>query len=509
MSESFPIQESRARRYGVPAVFAVATLLLHLAFNPYFGYHQDEFYFIACGQHLSFGYVDHAPLVPWIARLSQALFGESIAGLRFFPALAGSAAVFLAGLLANRLGGGRFAQALTCLMMLIAPVYLRSTNVLCIPAFEPIYWLLASYFVVRIIQEDNPRLWLAVGAIAGLGLMNKHSMLFFGFGLAVAIIATPLRKYLKTPWPYAGGAIAMLIFAPNILWQMQNGWPTLEFLRELNKEVMSDISTPEFLIGQILYEHPFNAPIWIAGLVSLLFGRAKQYRALGIIYVSVLVVMLITKGKIYYLAPAYPALFAAGAVAVERFSQRPMGVWFRPAVIALLAVGGALFMPLSLPMLDIERTDRYIKAVTMGLIKNAFELTGDLHAQFGWPELVDETARVYNTLTPEEKEKCLIVGRGYGIAGAIDYYGKNKGLPAAAATHMTYYLWGYPEKEYEVFLLVGYHEKYLRDAFSDVRLASTFTHPHVNPWMNGLHITICRNPKVPLPDLWKRMKSYG
>jgi hypothetical protein len=516
MSENTGIVTSNAKNYAIIGGMAILTLAIHLVYNPYFGYHQDEFYFIACGEHLDFGYVDHAPMVPWIAWLSQRVFGESLVGLRFLPAVAGAVSVFLIGLLARRLGGGRFAQFLACLSFLIAPVYLRSENMLCIPAFEPMYWLLGAYFLVRVIQDDNPKFWLGVGVAAGLGLLNKHSMLFFGFGLAVAIVATPLRKYLKSSWLYAGGAMAALVFSPNIIWQMAHGWPTVEFLRELNKDAMADISRIQFIAGQILYVHPFNAPIWIAGLVSVMFGTNRKFRALGIVYIAVLTVMLITHAKIYYLSPAYPMLLAAGAVAVERFANRSVGrvdarpvPWVKPVTIGALITGGLLFAPLSLPMLDIERTDRYINAITFGKLGNVHELTGDLHAQYGWEQIVKQTAEAYETLTPEEKAQCIIVAPNYGVAGAIDLFGGKYGLPKASAGHMSYYIWGYPKDRGEVILAPLWSPKSLEKVFDEIRIVSTFNEPYVNKWMNdGRIFGIYKKPKMPLDKLWTRLRDF-
>lgn len=202
---------------AVPAAFAFLKLLMHLPVLHRYGYHHDELYFLACGKHLAFGYVDHAPLVPWIAAFADMVFGQSLMGLRIVPALAGAAALFLTGLLVKRLGGGRFAQVAACLAMFIAPVYVRSGNMLCIPAFEPLFWVACAHILVSVIQKDNPKLWMWLGLIAGVGLMNKHSMFFFGFGLTVALVLTPLRKHFKSPWLYVGGGIALLVFLPNIL----------------------------------------------------------------------------------------------------------------------------------------------------------------------------------------------------------------------------------------------------------------------------------------------------
>ena len=222
-----------------PGSLALLKVLIHLPILGRYGYHHDELYFLACGQRLALGYVDHAPLVPWIARLADELFGQSLYGLRILAVLAGAGAVFLAGLLTRRLGGGRFAQLSACLSMLVAPVYLRSGNMLCLPAFEPLFWTAGFYLVARILQEDQPRLWPWVGLVVGVGLLNKHSMLFFALALVVALLLTPERRQFRSPWLYAGGAVATVVFLPNIVWQIANEWPTVEFLRHLNRETMA------------------------------------------------------------------------------------------------------------------------------------------------------------------------------------------------------------------------------------------------------------------------------
>ena len=250
----------------IPAVFAVLKLLLHLPVITRYGYHQDELYFIACGEHLSFGYVDHAPLVPWLARLATTLFGDSLFGLRIMATVAGAGAIWITILLVRRLGGGRFAQVMAGIAMLIAPVWLRTSNMLCLPAFEPLFWVGAAYLLVRMIQESNPQ-YGRDRSVCGIGLINKHSMLFFGLGLFVALLATPLRRSFRSPWLYVGGAIAVACLLPNLIWQYQNDWATLGFLINLNEGVMSGISLLQFLAGQLLYLHPINAVLWIWGLL--------------------------------------------------------------------------------------------------------------------------------------------------------------------------------------------------------------------------------------------------
>jgi hypothetical protein len=484
-------------------------LLIHLPVLHRYGYHHDELYFIACGQHPSFGYVDHAPLVPWIARLATTLFGESLVGLRILSTLAGAAAVVLLGLLVRRMGGGRFAQVLACVAMIVAPVYLRTGNLLCILAFEPILWLACFYLLVRLIQEEDQRLWVWLGLVAGLGLTNKHSMLFFGFGLTAGLLLTPLRRSFRSPWLYAGGAVAFLIFLPNLIWQARNGWPTFVFLLSLNSKVMEDISSFQFVAGQFLYLAPLSALVWIPGLVYLLFSRhGRPYRILGWIYVAVFLLLLVVKSKIYYLAPAYPPLLAAGGIAIERLARRRQLAWLPPATVALVALGGLALAPVSLPALSIDATDRFVDTVTFGAFDNIYELTGDLHGMFGWPERVDAVTTVYDSLSPAEKEKTMLFAADYGNAGVVDHLGKQRGLPRAVSFDKTYWLWGYPDHPVETVIGVGFSVEFLEQIYDEVEVAASVELENVNPYQTPFVVTLCRRPKIPMDKVWPQVRPW-
>lgn len=485
---------------------ALIGFLLHMACNGGYGYHHDEMYFVACGERFAFGYIDQPPLVPWIAALSRELFDGSLRGLRFLPALFHAASILLTGLLARRLGGGRFAQSLACITVLIAPVYLRTGNLLCIPAFEPFYWVLCSYLIVRIIQEDRPKLWLWVGLAAGLGLMTKHTMLFYVAGLGAGLVITSQRRLLKSPWLWAGAGVALLILLPNLIWQMQNDWLTLRWLRGLNESVMSRISPAEFLLGQILYLHPFNLPIWLAGLAYFLFSpSARPYRFLGWIFIAVFTFLLIANSKVYYLAPAYPTLLAGGGIVVEHFMKEGVRRRWRPAVPILLVLGGVLLAPVSLPVLPIDTTDEYIQVVTLGALENSYEVTMDLHDQFGWEELVGQVAEAYHGLSSGEKEHCIILTADRGVASAIDYFGKTRDLPPARCWDLNYGLWGYGGEPVDVIVSVGLSRKTLDRFVNDVEEVSVFTHEHVNQWRNDQLIAICRNLMVPFEKIWVQL----
>ena len=499
----------RSRALAVPAGMALIKLLIHLPVLHRYGFHNDELYFIACGDHLAFGYVDHAPLVPWIARLATTLFGESVFGLRIFATLAGALTIFLTGVLVSRLGGGRFAQLLACVALIVAPVSLRTGNLLAIPSFEPLFWVACVLVLVRIVKKDNPRLWPWLGLIAGCGLMNKHSMLFFGFGLAVGILAVPqLRKQLRTPWPWVGGAIALLVFLPNIVWQVQHGWPTAEFLRDLNESVMAGVSKIQYLAGQLLYLNPFAAFVWIWGLVFLFSRPGKTYRVLGVIWVSVFLLLLATDSKIYYLAPAYPPIIAAGGLAIERWIAARNREWLKPVFIGLPIVGGIALGPLSLPYLSIQNTDRFVDTVTFGAFDNIHELTGDLHAMFGWPERVDAVADVWARIPADERPHTVLLASGYGNAGAIDFLGRDRGLPRAVSLSKTYWMWGLPEGPIDTVVAVGFPAEVLDQIWDDVELVRSVELANVNPWQTPFVVAICREPKLSLDELWSRNRPW-
>ncbi len=487
---------------------ALLKLLIHLPVLGRYGYFHDELYFLACGERLAFGYVDHAPLVPWIARLADTLFGQSLYGLRISATLAGAAAVFLAGLLARRLGGGRFAQLTACLAMIIAPVYLRTGNMLCIPAFESLFWALGFYLLVRIIQEENPRLWLGLGLVAGIGLMNKHTMLLFGLGLVVGLLMTPLRNQFRSPWLYAGGALAGLIFLPNLLWQMAHGWPTVEFLRNLNRTTMSDIEPLQFVLGQVLYLSPATAPVWIGGLIFFFRKSGRRYRVLGWIYITLFVLLVLMRSKIYYLAPAYPALLAGGGVALERLIRRSGWAWLKPVTVGALIVVGAVSAPASLPIFSIDATERYFHALTFGGFENVHEVTADLRGMFAWRERTEIVSEVYSRLPPPEREQAVIWASWYGPAGAIDYFGKSHGLPGAVSGHMTYHLWGLPEGPIDTVIAVDLDREFLEQLFEEVEIAAEVELENVNPWERRFVVTVCRRPKTDLHEFWPRARRW-
>src|SRR5262245_9789077 len=300
-------------------VLAALTLVGHVATSRGYGYFRDEFYYLACAARPALGYVDHPPLTPLVTRGIRALLGDSLPALRLLPALAAAAVVYLAGWMARVFGGGRLAVATASVPVMLAPIFLGVFSVLTTNALEVLFWTLATAILVRLLERDDPRLWLPLGVVLGLGLENKHSVVFLAAGVFAGVLVTPARRHLATPWPWLGAAVAAVLFLPHLVWQAAHGWPTLEFLA--NARRLKNLAQPPlaFVAEQVLVLNPLAAPVWIAGLGFLLFARAAaRWRALGWAYLVVLVLIVAGGGKAYYLAPIYPLLFAAGGVACER-----------------------------------------------------------------------------------------------------------------------------------------------------------------------------------------------
>jgi hypothetical protein len=265
---------------------------------------------------------------------------------------------------------------------------------------------------------------------------------------------------------------------------------------------MAGIAAVQFVAGQFLYLNPASAWVWIAGLVFYFSSAGRQYRALGWIWVAAFLVLLVAKSKIYYLAPAYPALLAGGAVASERWIARCGRTWLRPAAVALVAAGGLALAPVSLPVLSIETTDRYVTAATLGAFQNIYELTGDLHAMFGWPERVAAVERAYRALPAETRERTVIWAAGYGTAGAIDHLGRERGLPFATSLANSYWMWGLPKHPFETVLLAGFGRASLERICEEFEILERVDLEHVAPDEREFIVAACRKPRRPLPEIW-------
>ncbi|MCU1341314.1 MAG: glycosyl transferase, family 39 [Candidatus Acidoferrum typicum] len=527
----------------IAVYFAFTACVIHFLFNGGYGYFRDELYYAACGQHLAWGYVDQAPLIAVIARLSRMMFGDSLRALRFFPALASGAKILLTGWIVRELGGRRFAQVLAGTAMLLCPIYLTMDNFLSMNAFEPVLWMLCVAIALRIIRTGQQQLWVLFGLVAGIGILNKHSTLLFGFGFFLALLVTPQRRLLQSVWIWAGALLAFAMFLPNLFWEIKNHWPTPEILRNVDQYKNAHVSWLGFIGQQALLIHPLATPICLAGLWYFLCSRkGREYRLLGWTYLFILLQLLIFRGRIYYLAPAYPMLFAAGAVAIESWvenrARAPLGAcqdgvraplgacqnkvraplgqnwnWIKTVILAPLAVGGLVAAPLAMPILPLDTAASYANFWDVNRVRVEVQPSGKLPQFFadmmGWQQQVAAVADVFHSLTAADQSKTAILARNYGQAGAIEYFGPSYGLPRPISGHNNYYLWGPQQYTGEIVVTVGIPLDKLQPLFNHIELATTIQNEYAIPEENNLPVYICREPKLTLQQAWPSLKFYG
>ncbi len=500
---------------AIIALFVTMKLALHFATANGYGYFRDELYYIVCGQRLDWGYVDHPPLAPLAARVGRMIFGENLFGLRFFPAVAGATTIALTGFMTRDLGGRRFAVALSCLAVLLAPMYLGSQSKLATDSLEPVFWAGCLCLLLRIIRDQNIRLWPWFGLIAGLGVETKHSMVFFGFAVLVALLLVPERKLLWNRWFLLAAVIATLLSLPNLIWQIRHHFPTYELLSNISHSNKNVVLGPvAYFAQQFLLMGPLSAPIWLTGLWVLLRGYQdwRRYRAFGIAYVVLLALMILLKGKNYYLTPIYPILFAAGAVRIEAATEL-RARWIRPAYGVAMVLLALVFLPYVLPVLPPDEFLAYQRRLGINPPRTERSHTAELPQnyadRFGWDELADNVARAYHSLPQAEQAKAGIFGQNYGEAGAIDVLGKKYGLPPALSGHQNYFLWGTHGYTGEILLVVDDDRESLdRQCTSVEDKGPAIRNPYAMPYENRKNVYICRGLKTPLAELWPRLKEW-
>jgi Dolichyl-phosphate-mannose-protein mannosyltransferase len=496
-------------------LIALARFCFHLYFNNRYDYFRDEFDYIACAKHLAWGYVDQPPLIPFLTRISLALLGDSLRAIRFVPALAASLLVVQTAYLVREFGGSRFAMLLSAIIVVFAPQYLSNGSLLGTNCLEPNLWMGCAYFVILAIKRNNPVYWLWVGVIAGFGMEEKYSIALFAFGIVVGLLLTEQRRAFLNKWIWWGGLAAFVIFLPNLLWNVYHHWPFLQLMHNIRAEGRDVALSPgQYFLEETLLVGPLAAPIWIAGLVAFWVSpRLRPYRVLGWSFLVCYFAFLVLHGKIYYLAPVYPVLVAAGALVTESALDRPRLAWLKPAVAILLAVNGAYLVPVTVPVLSppgfLEYANRLpFKLPVMEHAHARAALPQWYSDQFGWKDIVEETAMAWDQLRPDERRDCGIFAQDYGQAGAIDFLGPRYGLPASLSGHQTWFLWGPRAYSGNCMIVLDDSREKLEGLWSDVDYVGTSAD---NPYAleKQIPVFICRGSKFgTLADLWPKLKRW-
>ena len=488
-------------------------LFLLLIFAGNYGLFRDEYYYIETSKHLAWGYVDLQPLSAVILAISRTLFGNSILGIRIFSYLAGSLIVFMSGLIAREMHGSKFAQIFTAFLVIFSGVILGTSGYFSMNSFDILLSTLMFYFLIRMINSNNPKLWIVIGFIIGIGLQNKLTFLFLGFGLVIGLILTKYRSYLKTKEIWIAAGIAIIIFLPNIIWQIANNFPTLEFMHNASAYKNKSMGIMEFSLNALMELNPGYFLFFFTGLYFFFFNKqGRVYNIIGWIFISVFLVFVFNNGKPYYMGVLYPVLLAAGVVGADYLIEKYLRHFVRWILVVLVIPPAFIAAPFSIPILNVQIFIKYSEK--LGLKPESGErselgLLPQFYAdRFGWEDMVKKVAEVYNSLSPEEKKETLIFGQNYGEAGAVNFYRKKYNLPEAISSHNNYWLWGYPKNfKGKVLIVIGSNYKDNSEFFEEVKLAAKHKSEYGMPYEN-VDIFICKKPKMPMDEIWGKIKLF-
>lgn len=479
----------RFRLAGEAWVTAAVIVVLELAVSARYGFHRDELYFIVAGRHLDWGYVDQPPLTPLLTRVSELIGGTSPTAIRVLPALAIGAVVLVAAATAQRFGSGRRGQLLAGMSAGGAGYALGVGHLMSTATFDYLLWAVALWLLVGLLDGDDPRRWLILGAVVGVGLQNKHLIGFLAAALLVSLLATEQRRVLAGAWPWLGAGLAFVVALPNLLWQIANDLPQLEMARALAERSAGPIAFVLEQIGllSIVLVVPASMGLWRL----LRSPEMARWRPIGVAFVVLFAVFLVTGGKSYYVAGMYPVLLAAGATWFDMLSEAGRSRMFRTAVVGLV-VGAFIALPL----------------VPVSWVSNV-DASDELGETVGWPELIDQVVDVYRSIPEPERAETVILTGSYGEAGAVDVLGVEQGLPSASSGHNSYGDWG-PPGEHGPVIGVGSIDITLRSICPGVERVATISNPWgVDNQEAGLPLWLCMDPLRQLADIWSEAKHYS
>ena len=502
------VSNTQNRVYWSIAIgLAVIKLLVHFLTNTNYGLHRDEYLYLAEGDHLAWGYMEVPPLIAVIGNVARFIFGETVFGVRFFPALIGAITIVLLCIMVKELGGKKWAQLIAGTTFLVSPAFLGSNTLFQPVSFNQFFWLLSAFFVVKIIKYNQPKYWYFLGITAGIGFLNKYSILFFYAALLIGFLLSPKRKVLLTVHPYIAAGIALVIALPNILWQIDLDLPVVRHMTDLAATQLVNVSYLGFLIPQFIF-HLAGGLIWVGGLYYLFTSKKlSDYRLLGITYFCIIGILLSLSGKDYYSIGAYTMLFAFGGIAWEQWLGNKSWVLVLGMVIVNVSV-----LPYGLPILPIEKMERYASFMKNnfglevplewedGTVRSIPQDYADMH---GWEEIPEKVAKLYHSLSNSEKQSCIILCGHYGQAGVLNFYRKKFNLPEAYSFNSSFVSWLPEDIQFDRLIQVDDNPQYESSFFNNVVLKDSIEHPYARD--PGL-IYYKFNPKVEdLASAWKNL----
>jgi len=518
----------RARLSGevvLIASLALCKLLVHLFTNANYELHRDVYLYLALAEHPDWGYISVPPLTPMIGKLTLALFGDSAMAGGFFPALVGAISVIVIALLVKALGGKTWALVIAGAAFILSPSFLRSNTFLMPVSFDQFAWLLSGYFIVKLVQKQEPKYWMPLGILWGLAFLNKYAIVFFVLAFLLALLLTSQRSLLRSRYFGIGLLFGALIILPNLIWQHNHNWPVVGHMDELRRTQLVNVNPDDFLMLQFLM-NLHAVIVWLLGLVFLLFQKEGQrWRVLGLTFLFTVGILLLLSGKAYYTLGVYPMLFAAGGVAIEknfavrwRFLSQTARQALRPALLAAMILIFLPVLPYSLPVLSLDKMAAYAEASKKFGLEGALvwedgrvhKLPQDYADMTGWRELAEIVIKAYQNLNETEKASCAIYAENYGHAGAIKYHGKKHGLPEPVSFHETFLLWAPDSVNISTLIYVNDElGEDIQHFFANIELAGQVNNEHFRE--NGLQVYLCRQPRHNFQDFYRekagRLKS--
>jgi hypothetical protein len=499
----------------VLAGMALLSLGVHLAVNAFggYGYFRDELYYIACSKHLAAGYVDQPPLSIFVMAVTRLLLGDSVFAIRLVPAVVSSLSVIALCLLVRRLGGKGMAMIIASLCFLASPLLLGTHTYYSMNSLDVLFWLLITHALLGVSESPTLRAWLWLGAILGIGLLNKTSVLWAAAGVVMAILLTDLRRQLRHPGPYLAGALALLIFSPFVIWNLQHGLPHLEFLHNATSGKYSSLTRVRFLTDQFVSMNPIVFFVALPGLWWCLLDReGRRHRVLGIAFLTVFVVLLANAHtKAEYVAASYPPLFGCGGVAISRLPH-PWRRIVAPVVASLLIVTGMAFAPLAMPILPVKDYVRYTRAIGIAPSSPEHKKLSDLPQFFadmhGWEELARDVSAAYQTIPENERRTTVALVGNYGEAGALELYATRYALPRVICAHNSYWYWGPGTLPISTFIRLGGKREAYLEKYGEVTLVGVHYSRYAMPYEDSLGIFIARQRHTPIQEDWPKAKHF-
>jgi 4-amino-4-deoxy-L-arabinose transferase-like glycosyltransferase len=488
-----PQQHRRSAAVILFGAAAVGIIALHLATNGTLGFHTDELYYLDAGRHPAFGYVDFPPVVPLLARLETGFLGVSPWTLRLLPSLMGGFLVALSAAYVRRLGGSLRLQGIALLTAIAAPYLLGTNWVFQTVTFDQVTWMVAVYWFLCLVTDHRPRYWIYLGITLGIGLEVKYTIVGLIAGIGIAVLLTPsLRAELRTKYPWIAAAIALLIWAPNLAWQVVNGFPTLIYIANHRGGGGGPIA---YLIEIAVYFF-FLLPLWLAGLISLF--RSRPLRPIGIACAVPLFIFLFV-GKSYYAAGTIPVALAQGLMAISRINRPKLRSRLQIAVVVATVLEFVVFFFLVVPVTPPDR----IHASRLDSVNEVFA------DSVGWDDVANQVTTIYRNLPASDRRNTVIISAYYGVPGALQVYDNPSVRPTAVSPQLSDWFWLPNNLTATDALMVDYQPSDVTWMCTSPKLIAHLIVPYqVKGLEQGAPVTFCQL-KAPIPTIWGKLRDFS